>query len=197
MNQQNLAFPDLDRRARRRAKRIAEDPKRQQTLVEPETLQEAQDSFRQRLFEGKSAHCPCCGRKGKVYKRKLNSGMARMLIRFYEVHFRLGPDHEWVHVHDLFGGFGQKHRDWPVLRLWGVVEHKDKRDDKTNASGFWKLTDLGRAFVRGESSVPKHVYMYNRQRVDASDELITIHEALGDAFDYAELMAAYNHQATG
>ncbi len=186
-----VPFPDLRKRAARRAKRIADDPKRQQSLVDPETLQEAQDSFRQRLFEGKTPKCPCCGRKGKVYKRKLNSGMARMLIRFYEVHFRL-PCQEWVHVHDLFGGFGQKHRDWPVLRLWGLLERKDKRTDKENASGFWKLTAKGRAFVRGEGEVPKHVFMYNRQKVDESDERITIRQALGDAFDYAELMTVFN-----
>ena len=196
MNQQNLAFPDLEKRAARRAKRIAEDPKRRQTLIEDETLQEAQDSFRQQLFEGKKVKCPCCGRRAKVYKRKINSGMARMLIRFYEVHFRL-PDEEWVHVHDLFGGFGQKHRDWPVLRLWGLVQPKGETDEDGKSSGFWKLTPLGRAFVRGERDVPKHVYMYNRQKVDESEERISISVALGDAFDYAELMLPYNQRAAG
>lgn len=191
MSSNQLAFPDLDRRAKRRAKRIAADPKRSQTLIPAETLQEAQDSFRQRLFEGKKTKCPCCGRSAKVYKRKLNSGMARMLIRFYEVHFRM-PGHEYVHVHDLFGGFAQSHRDWPVLRLWGLIQPKDKRTADDNASGFWRLTETGRAFVRGEGSAPKYVFMYDKKRVDASDELITIRQALGDAFDYGELMQPYN-----
>ena len=102
------------------------------------------------------------------------------------------PQDEWIHVHDLFGGFGQSHRDWPVLRLWGLVEPKKERTEEENASGYWKLTPKGRAFVRGEGTAPKHVYMFNRQKVDASDETTTIREALGNSFDYAELMAPFN-----
>lgn len=191
MEQQTFSFPDLDKRAAKRAERIRKNPKFSMSLVPDETLREAREQFSTFLFEGKDTRCPCCGRKARIYKRKLNSGMARMIVRFYEVHFRL-PDQEWIHVHDLFGGFAQAHRDWPVLRLWGLIERKGRREKSEASSGLWKLTPEGRAFARGEGTAPKYVLMFDKRRIDVSDARITIGEALGDAFDYEELMQPYN-----
>lgn len=155
------------------------------------TLVEARTAYRSQLEGGASVECPCCERTGRIYRRKLNTGMARVLVRMYEVHHReqaREPGKCWVHIHEVFGGRGQKHRDWPLLRLWGLVEPRTKRTRTENARGWWRLTELGRAFVQGHTRAPAHVLVFDGERIGASDEHITIREALGSRFDYGELM---------
>lgn len=152
------------------------------------TLADARSLFRSQLESGASVECPCCERTGRIYRRRLNAGMARVLVRMVEVHAR-APAELWIHIHAIFGGFGQKHRDWPLLRLWGLVEPRTKRTGTENARGFWRVTELGRAFVAGRTRAPTWVFVFDGEKTGSSDEVLTIREALGHRFDYAELMA--------
>ncbi len=113
--------------------------------------------------------------------------MARVLVRMVEVH-ACAPGELWIHIHVIFGGFGQKHRDWPLLKLWGLVEPRTKRSGTENARGFWCVTELGRAFVEGRTRVPAYVFVFDGEKTGSSDEVVTICEALGTKFDYRELM---------
>ena len=59
-----------------------------------ETIKEAKEHLRNNFEEG--IDCPCCGQFVKLYKRKLNSGMAATLIRI--VKFNGSSE---VHVKDF------------------------------------------------------------------------------------------------
>lgn len=154
------------------------------------TLDAARVAFRSQLEGGVPVECPCCGRTGRIYRRRLNAGMARVLVRFY--HLEIESPGRWVHVHEVFGGLGQKHRDWPLLRLWGLLEPRTKHTRDEPSRGFWRLTELGRDFVQGVCRVPRFVFVFDGERTGASDEVTSIGGALGKRFDYAELMNPRN-----
>jgi len=155
-----------------------------------ETLEDAKAWLRARFEEG--ARCPCCDQFVKLYKRKLNSTMARALILVYHYFERPDAD-EWLHVPSYLN-WTQALGDAAKLHRWALIEPKGGiRDDGSTKVGYYRITDLGRRFVRGEASVPKYVYLYNQKvvnRSDADTTRTTITEALGDRFDYAELMSA-------
>lgn len=63
-------------------------------------------------------------------------------------------------------------------------------DPKKKASGFWRITDKGKQFADGIIKVQSRILVYNNTFQGFSDksELIGIKEALGNKFDYSELM---------
>lgn len=153
------------------------------------TLPEARRFFFDSLREG--AVCPCCERFGKVYRRKLNSGMALTVVKM----FRHARDSSgWLHMVSE-GNFGLPSRDYGTLQHWGLTESSsDAKEDGNPDAGYWRLTENGKAFARNEVSVPKYVYLYNDKPI-ACDEpeaalRTTIVEALGGRFKYDELMGA-------
>jgi hypothetical protein len=142
------------------------------------TLEEAKEWLRDRLKKGE--RCPCCTQFAKIYRRKLNSQMARGLIVFYQ-ESRFG----WVHLHAMFteakeaGGSGGR----AVMRYWGVIEAHPTE------AGSYRMTDLGRAFVEGSCRIPKYALLYDNRLLKLDDsETVDIREALGEHFNYAELM---------
>lgn len=149
------------------------------------TLEEVRKHIAERVADG--VQCPACSRFAKRYKRKLNSSMAAALIGFYR---HVAGLSEWVHIPketqiSRLGG------DWAKLSYWGLIETRvdQEREDNGPNSGFWRITDKGISFVRGEISVPTHVLTYDAAMLGFDDsEMTTIQEALGKKFDYNELM---------
>lgn len=162
------------------------------TLDNTATLKEAKDLLRAEWEEG--VECPCCTQFVKLYKRKITSSMAYALILLYR-YFKNHPDQEWVHMNDYLNSieglpFPIKSGDNAKLRYWDLLEEKpEQRDDGSNRAGYWKLTQLGRDFVRGEATVQSHAKVFNSKCYGLTGEQITIHEALGDKFNYTELMS--------
>ena len=145
------------------------------------TLEEAQDLLLKEIDDG--ADCPCCGQFVKVYKRKLNSNMVRFLIDLVRI-WQANPE-EWVsYLSCFFRG-----RDYNYLTHWGLGSIQAPLDDK-RTSGLWKPTPLGIQFARGKAAVPSHLYVYNNCVVNASQSTVMIEEALGNKFNYQELMCA-------
>jgi hypothetical protein len=133
--------------------------------------------------------CPCCGRDGMVYWRKLNYGMCRVMIDMARLCRRLGrPDGAWVHVDELFGRGVQKHRDWVMTRHWGLTQPMDKRTAEENAQGFWRLTQNGYRFLRGQIRVPKHGAFYQNAPIRWDTVGVYIEQAVDEKFDYRGLM---------
>lgn len=145
------------------------------------TLREAQDELRGMLDAGEK--CPCCTQLAKVYKRKLNSGMAVSLIRMYRA-----AGIAWQHIPTTIGA---RSREEGKLRYWGLVEEETtvRRDDGGRA-GFWRVTSLGSDFALGLASVPSHARIYDGRCLGLVGDPIGIRDALGERFDYEELMAA-------
>jgi hypothetical protein len=158
------------------------------------SLEEAKAWVQQNLPRG--VQCPCCGQHAKVYKRKLNPTMACALIGIYR-YFRDNPSEPWLHVPDFLVKYQTDAKiaggDVAKLRFWDVLDAKsslsrDQLPDGADRVGYYKITDLGKAFVERRVAIPSCVYLYNQMLLRSSDELTTIEQALGDRYDYRDLL---------
>lgn len=151
------------------------------TLTTENKIAEAKQFLKDNFEDG--CICPCCHQPVKMYKRKLNSVMSRMLIQLYFL------KDEWNHVSDIAKGISDTGtNDFSKLRNWLLIEQKKNEDSKKKTSGFWKITPLGRLFVEGKVTVPSFVNIYNTKKYGESTEMITIEDALGVKFNYQKLM---------
>ena len=152
-----------------------------------DTLKEGRERFFQEAENPKGCFCPCCGRFGKVYKRKLSRPMARGLIWLFRVFLADG---------DQFVSIGDKGPRYVVRsngsvsshEWWGLAEEQLNPDEKQRTSGHWKITPKGLQFVRGEIMVPSHCIIFNKSIQGFTEDLISIADALGKPFNYRELM---------
>jgi hypothetical protein len=162
--------------------------------VDPKSLTLAEATTWLRAHVKKGAVCPCCEQGAKIYQRKLSSSMAAALILIRRA-FRKQSD--WLHVPEYLtevaaNGAIIRGGDWAKLVHWGLLEAKDdeKRKDGSRRVGFYKITQLGIDFVEGRVRVPRYVYIYAQKRVGVSDKTTSVQEALGDRFNYGEMMSA-------
>ena len=149
-----------------------------------ETLKEAKQFLRENWQKG--VDCPCCTQFVKLYNRKLNSGMAITLIRMHQ-HDR----NKWINVKDFLREhkFHNNH-DWTLLRHWGLIEERvGKPMDGSKSLGEWRMTYKGNQFILNRIRVPKRILLYNNKFRGFDDETTNITEALGNKFDYDELMS--------
>jgi hypothetical protein len=143
------------------------------------TIEEARRKFIEDSARG-PARCLCCKTLFRQYQRGMTSVIARALIGIYQVR----EDHGYAHmshvarVVDLRGG------DYAKARYWGLADpHPEK-------AGWWRLTSLGERFVKGLASVSGHALVVNGRCIDFGGEPVTIRQALGERFDYNELMGS-------
>src|ERR1044072_5955600 len=150
------------------------------TVVDPAmTLGEAADRLRGLVDHGHE--CPCCTQFAKVYRRKIHATMARELIQFYRVAGR-----DWGHLPSILGYNGG---DVTKCRYWGLIVEDDAiRDDGSSGAGWWQGTPAGHLWVRGRLAVPKFARIYDGRCLGLEGALVTIRDALGDRFDYGDLM---------
>src|SRR4051812_23810063 len=147
------------------------------------TLGEARQWLAARVAAG--ARCPCCNQYTKVYRRQINSGMARSLIAMY-LH---GPQGQWVHLPTQVGA---RSREEGKLRYWLLVEEQvDVQRQDGGRAGYWRLTDAGRDWVTGRTTVAKFVIVYNNIVLSHDGPQVTIPDALGTRFNYPELMGIH------
>jgi hypothetical protein len=125
--------------------------------------------------------CPCCDQWSQVYDRRINSGMARTLIRFYQAHGT-----EWGHLRS-----SDDSREGSKLRYWGLIENEAALRPDGGRSGWWRITPAGQDFVRGRLRVAKKAIVYGNEvlRMDDTTGTVDIHDSLGTEFNYSELMA--------
>jgi len=139
------------------------------------------------LHVDKGVHCPCCGQHAKIYKRPVSGNMALVLIALY----RQGRD--WIHLEDTprpddATKEAISKREWAKMAYWGLIEQKEVTSTKTKNSGVWRITEAGIDFVLGRSSIQKYAIIYAAQLLGFKGKQVTIDDALGEKFDYVELM---------
>lgn len=151
------------------------------------------DEIRKQLMKAKDdkmAVCPCCDRKVKLYKRPLNSSMAYGLILLRKF-FKDNPDVEWIHAESYFKSRkdapSSLRGDFAKLRYWDLVELQSGASSDAR-QGNYKILQKGIDFVEGRISVPRRVHLYNKSVVGFDEDETNINSALGDKFDYKELM---------
>lgn len=153
-----------------------------------ETLAEAKEYLRENWEKG--CLCPNCGQLVKKYKRKFNSGMARVLIAIYRIDKTKPADDKWIMISKevLATGINPTNLEYSKLKHWGLTEERGDIGEHTPTAGYWRITDRGRKFVEGSVKIPSHIYVYNDKFLEATEEGVSISEALGKHFDYDELM---------
>lgn len=144
----------------------------------PITLMQARAQLGLRLDEG--MHCQNCGQWAQRYRRSINSGMARSIIAMYTVGGR-----DWVHVPSILNA---RSREEGKLAYWGLIEEELIVRDDGGRAGWWRLTEKGERYVLNELKVPHKAVVYNGRVQGFEGELKSITDALGEKFNYAELM---------
>lgn len=130
--------------------------------------------------------CPACGQLSRVYMRKLNAGMAASLCWLVRT---AGPGLSWVHVNKDAPKWVVRSRELAKLAHWGLLVDKKNKDTKKRTSGLWKPTLTGVDFAYDRIEIPKYVYLYDNTVMGISPETVVIQDALGDKFDYGDLMS--------
>lgn len=168
-----------------------------------QTVAEAIDEYSKAIEEG-PAHCPCCGRIGQVYRRKISYGMMVALVAF---HNASGRERAWVE----YGPVITKHRgsvpgiaDYSKLKWWGLIEPKERLAFEKNAvreeedkasSGMWRITERGQQFVAGHITVPEycHVWDDRPRRFSGRSLSFTTLTDVAEGFKWSDLaVPAYN-----
>lgn len=149
------------------------------SLPDSTPLGDARRWLRQRVDEG--AQCPCCTQLAKVYRRKINAGMARSLIAIYQVGGR-----DWVHLPTQIGA---RSREEGKLAYWGLLEEDTNPRPDGGRGGYWRVTARGERFLKGEIEVPKYVRIFDGRLLGfTGTDWVSIRDAIGDKFNYDELM---------
>ncbi len=156
-------------------------------ITDDSTVREVKDHFNDTWRNG--TMCPCCQQRVKLYKRNMNAAKACAIIYIYKIYNELGR--EWIKVADEFIArkLNPANLEYAKLAYWGLIEAKPNTDDPTKKdSGYWKITELGVRFVKGEVVVHEYTLVYNGEVRKMSDTKLDIRKALGKKFNYTELM---------
>ena len=94
------------------------------------------------------------------------------------------------HVSNIMEGISKTGtNDFSKLKYWGMIAEMSNNNKAKKTSGYWAITDKGLAFLdRSLATVPKYANIYNGPLMGFSEERTTIQGALGDGFDFHELM---------
>ena len=134
--------------------------------------------------------CFACGRYTKLYKRTMTSAAALWMIKLYRINGAEGR--EFVYMPPKLkeiGGTASQGGYGNLGQHWELVDRKTgRREDGSTRIGFWRLNDDGRAFVLGDLLVPKHAHIYDNRVFDFDGPPWSIYDALGEDFDYNDVM---------
>ena len=154
------------------------------------TLKEAKDYVKENVNKG--VRCPCCEGFVKLYKRKINSGMALFLIGLYKLD-KVAPYTNYFQNKEVMElmKLNTASLDYSVLEHFGLIQSKKHGyydHKRTKCTGYWKITDRGREFVKRQIKVEKRVWLLHNQVMGFDRDTVDIKHCLGSKFDYEELM---------
>ena len=156
------------------------------TITNDSTLSEVKQELRDKWNDG--LPCPACTQNVQLFERKLNTGITLFLIGLY----KLDPTGEHYHhakeILAKIGGFTTS-RDYSILKYWELMQASLNDDETKRTSGYWQITQLGIDFVEGNATVLSHAKVFNKKCYGLTGEQIDVKTALGNKFDYTELMS--------
>lgn len=159
-----------------------------------DTLADARAHVNAERFKPGGVRCPCCDLFVKVYRRKLNSGIALGLLALWKLR-NSGLPQTYYHVNAIartLERMGTRNQlaaaQIPLARFWGLVEEKRNADTSKSQSGEWRLTAAGEIFVQGGGVISKYIIVFNNHVLSTSDEKVFIQACLGHNFNFQELM---------
>lgn len=157
--------------------------------VPEQSLAGARAFVMERRFRPEGTVCPCCDGIAKVYPRKFNKTLARilMVLARWDVE-NSGQFHhvknEWQWANWSFNAEYAR-----MVDLGLIEEPAEGRADGNPNTGFHRITHKGVRFVKGEITIPERVFCYKGKVIDESPEQINIYKAIGYEFKYSDLFA--------
>jgi hypothetical protein len=142
------------------------------------TVRDAQKWLAEHVEEG--VNCPVCHQRAKIYRRNIHATMAATAVKMY----RHGGAREFIHTADLPGDTHEASE----LSWWGLIEEEKIRRPDGGRAGYWCLTPLGRQWVLGLAHVQRYAHVYDGNVLSHSGGPVSVHDALGEKFNYWELM---------
>lgn len=161
--------------------------KMEKQITTESKLSEVREYLKQNYSSGCS--CPACGQHVELYRRGLNSSMARALIIIFRVHRKLGFD-KGIKMNQEIANMGipANNIEYAKLAYWGLLEQSTDEEGKLS-SGYWKITDKGCRFVQNvKMTIPKYVFIYNNKVQGYGKSNLNIIAALGDNYNYNKLL---------
>lgn len=113
--------------------------------------------------------------------------MALVLILIYK-NKRLG---EYFHVENWLKSINRPElrADFHKLVHWRLLKKKEEtRNDGSNRNGFYALTEEGVLFAKRKCSFQEKVVLFNNKFESFEGPYIDIKKALGNKFNYNELI---------
>jgi hypothetical protein len=112
--------------------------------------------------------CSACGARITERRELLSPGLCASLVLFYQK--ADAANNYTVHLQKDITLSNTEYTNFYKLRYFGLVE-------KTETSGAYRLTDKGRAFLRG-GEAPLHVWVKRNVVTRESDEKIVLRVAM-------------------
>ncbi len=141
----------------------------------------------------KAVKCPTCHQTAAERKRYLHHSMAKALVIIHW-YFKKYPMVDWLHVEEHLKKHPNASRavrgDFAKLVHWNLLEKKSGTKPDGNPSiGRYRITPLGKKFVREKVKVPAYVWIYNAKCCAISTKTIGIRDVRGKKFfHYDNLM---------
>jgi len=110
--------------------------------------------------EGHSSICPTCGAKTVKYPHRLNRGLLAGLRAIHRAGG--GP----INLNACKMNYNVQ-CNFQKLRYWGMVLNEDAHGNRR--AGLWQITNLGRAFLYREITMPDHVWTYRSNPCEAPE----------------------------
>lgn len=159
------------------------------------TINDIREALRAEWDEG--TECPCCSQRVKLYRRRVNSGMAEILVGLARetIRRRISPDHRpYIHIEqDLVRGNErlQGARDWSTLKFWGLIEPLGDGAAR-KAAGEWRITPAGLWVVEhpDRALMADYILVFNDKPRGQSEEKRSLADALQRPFKLEELVRA-------
>lgn len=146
-------------------------------------LGEAREELMERRWHTKEGViCPCCDRSASVARLSITRAMISSLAWIYHN----TKEGEYIHFNEKCPSRNLvKSASHMKLKNWRLVEQKPNHDDpEKNASGYVRITEIGRLWLRNETTVRRYCFIYNQQHLGMDGEPVSIKDYCAKDFNY-------------
>jgi len=146
------------------------------------TLIEAQEFISENIFDG--VDCPCCEQLVKVQTQYFHKSLTEALFWIYFASSKVHTKHHHMNIHKTFAQLELSGlSSYSKLEYWGLIKkHKSEK-------GYWKITEKGKSYLKGELKIKSKVLTYNGKVVSTTGKAFLVSESLPDFNLTAQLQA--------
>ena len=143
--------------------------------------------------------CPTCGRKAKIYKRKLRAKQCVALIHVLKW-YRHSPDEpdtlDYFDINQMFLDMPNLKNDFQKLVYWDLIEFKGRfkkvggKEVYVKEARQYRISESGIKFAQREIAIPLTAVVYNQQvKAHILKPYGTIESVLNDGgYDYEKII---------